>query len=182
MVQKRIDYELVLFLLRGGLHLREISRKLGESHSTVMRKLNELVDEGVLDYKVEGRNKLFFLRKNLQARSYVYGAEGYKMKKLIGQYPKLGIILEDVYKKIGGKMVLVFGSYAKFIAKKKSDIDIYVETTSRSLKRDVEGVNSMISVKIGKFNKSSNLMREIIRNHVVLKGVEKFYEKLGFFE
>ena len=40
----------------------------------------------------------------------------------------------------------------------------------------------MLSVKLGKFDNSSFLIKEIIKSHVVLKGVEDFYEKTKFFE
>ncbi len=184
MVQKRDDLslEIVLLLLRGENHLRGLSRQLGESHSTVLRRLNRLVKENVLDYKTEGKNKVFFIRKNLQAKNYVFNAERYKLIKLLKKYPKLGVIIEDVLKKSRGNLVILFGSYAKFSAKRDSDIDIYIETRSRKLKEDVESVHSGISVKIGDFDLSSPLIKEIVKNHVILKGVEEFYEKIKFFE
>ena len=42
------------------------------------------------------------------------------------------------------KSVAVFGSYAKGLAKKDSDIDIYIETADKKLKRDIELINSKI--------------------------------------
>jgi len=46
----------------------------------------------------------------------------------------------------------------------------------------VESIHSRIKVKFGDFDLSSNLIKEIIKNHVILKGVEEFYEKTKFFE
>jgi hypothetical protein len=50
------------------------------------------------------------------------------------------------------------------------------------LDRDLEEISSMISPKFGKFDVHSPLIREIIKAHVILYGMEDFYEKIGFFE
>lgn len=177
-----VDMEIMLLLLKGSNHLRGIAKQLNESHSTVQRKLTGLVKENVLDYKKEGRNKVFFLRKNLQAKNYVFNAERYKMMKLLRVYPNMNVIIDEILKKSKEDLVVLFGSYSRFAAKNDSDIDIYVETRSRKVKEELETVNSKISVKIGDFDVSSLLIKEIIKNHIILKGVEKYYGKTGFFE
>lgn len=184
MVQNRdnIDLEVILLLLRGENHLRGIAKQLNESHSTVLRKLDKLLKENVLDYKTEGKNKVFFIKKNLQAKNYVFNAERYKLIKLLKLYPELSIIIEDILKRSEANLIVLFGSYAKFIAKKDSDIDVYVETRSRKVKDEIELIHSKIKVKIGDFMTDSLLIKEIIKNHVILKGVEEFYEKTKFFE
>jgi len=183
MVQNRNNMELniILLLLRGGLHLRAIAKNLKESHSTVLRKINNLLEENVLDYKMEGRNKIFYIKKNIQAKNYVFNAERYKLIKLLRKYPKLSIIVEDVLKNVNEKLIILFGSYAKFKAKKESDIDIYIETENKKIRTKLEMLYSKLSVKIGKFNLNSNLAKEIIKNHVILRGVEEFYDKINFF-
>lgn len=183
MVQNRdnLDSEIFLLLLRGESHLRNIARMLKASHSTVLRKLNILLKNNVLDYKVEGKNKIFFIKNNLQAKNYIFNAERYKLIKLLKKYPHLNIIIDDIIKKTRGKIVILFGSYAKFIAKKDSDIDIYIDTNDEKIKREVESINSKIKVKIGSFDESSLLIKEIIKNHINLKGVEDFYEKAKLF-
>ncbi len=184
MVQKRdnIDLEIILLLLRGESHLRAIARQLGESHSTVLRKINKLVKENVLNYKTVGRNRVFSIKKNLQAKNYTYNAERYKLMKLLSRYPELNVIIEEILKKSRDRLVVLFGSYAKFGADRQSDIDIYVESNSARAKKEMEMVNSKINAKTGTFNQNSPLIREIIRNHVILRGVEEFYEKTGYFE
>jgi len=183
MVQNRnnLDSEIILLLLKGGNHLRGIARQLNESHATVMRRLDMLVEENVLDYRREGRNKVFFIKRNLQAKNYVFNAERYKLIKLIDEYPELGVIIEDMLKKTKERIVVLFGSYAKFTAKKDSDIDVYVETRSREAKEDIESAHSRLRVKIGDFDLGSELIKEIIKDHIILRGMEEFYEKTRFF-
>src|SRR3989344_5977815 len=111
MVQNKdnIELEVILLLIRNENHLRGIAKQLNESHSTILRKLNKLVKENVLDYKREGKNKVFFIRKNLQAKNYVFNAERYKMIKLLKTYPETGIIIDDLLKKNDEKLVVLFG-------------------------------------------------------------------------
>jgi len=177
-----IGLEITLVLIKGKSHLREIARTLKKPHATVLRKLNDLVNMQILDYKIEGRNKVFFIKNNLNSKNYVYSAEIYKLSKLIEKYPELGVIFEDIKKSLPKLMIVLFGSYAKGIEKRESDIDIYIETANNSIKEKIKGINSKINVKIGKFDTTSLLIKEIIKNHVILRGVEQFYEKSRFFE
>lgn len=180
-----IDSEIILLLLKGNKHLREIARDLKISHSTISRKLNKLIKENVLDYKKEGKNKVFFIKKNLKAKNSVFRAERYKLNKILSKYPKLEIILEEILNNIPYNevsMLVLFGSYAKGLAKKTSDIDIYINSTNKKIKQIIENIHSDINVKIGEFNPESLLIKEIIKNHIILRGVEEFYERIKFFK
>ena len=184
MVQNRnnLELEIILDLLRNKAHLREIARSLKESHSTVLRKINELLKENILDYKREGKNKIFFIKNNLKAKNYIYSAEIHKLNKLLKNYPDLSIIFEDVKKNFKKGMIILFGSYAKGIPKKDSDIDIYLETKDNKVKNKIKEINSKLNVKIGEFDTKSLLIKEIIKNHIVIGGLEEFYERINFFE
>lgn len=176
------ENEIILALIRGENHVRGLAKETGIPRMTVSRALGKLVQENALDFKTEGRNKVFYLRKTLQAKNYVFNAERYKLIKLVKQYPELNVIIDDILKNCKEQLIVLFGSYAKGIAKKDSDVDIYIETTDRKVKETVEAVHSKISVKIGGFDTDSLLIKEIIKNHVILRGVEEFYGKTKFFE
>ncbi len=175
-----LELEIVLALIREDLHLRAIARAVGAPAMSVQRRLARLMDANVLDCEAEGRNKVFRLKRNLQAKNYIFNAERYKLMKLINEYPEVGMVVEGLIEKTD-RPVLLFGSYARFEAKKDSDIDIYVDTDERKVKAEMEIINSKVRVKIGAFDRDSNLIKEIVKNHVVLKGVEAYYEKTGFF-
>jgi len=183
MVQnKNIELEVILNLIKSRSHLREIARTIRESHSTVLRKINELVKESVIDYRKEGKNKVFFIKNNLKAKNYIYSAEIYKLNKLLKKHPEFLIIFEDIKNNFKKGMIVLFGSYAKGNPKTNSDIDIYLETTDNKIKNKLKQVNSRLSIKIGEFDASSLLIKEIIKNHIIIRGVEEFYTKNGFFD
>ena len=180
---ERKDYklEIVNTLLKRPNHVRGAAKEFGINHMTVSRKLKELLDENVVDYRQEGKNKVFFLKKTLEAKNHVYAAELYQLLQAVKKYPHLRKIIRAVQENKEIKMAVLFGSYAKGLAKKDSDIDIYVETTDKKIKQDLELLDSRLSVKIGRYNQENLLIKEIEKNHVIIKGVEGYYEKNRFF-
>ena len=184
MVQNKnnLELEIILVLIKNKAHLRELARILNQSHSTVLRKINELIKENVLDYKKEGRNKIFFIKNNLKAKNYIYSAEIHKLNRLLKNHPKLSIIFEDIKKNFSKGMIILFGSYAKGMPKPESDIDMYLETNNNNIKNKIKEINSKLSIKIGKFDSKSLLIKEIIKNHIIIRGLEDFYERIEFFK
>lgn len=184
MNQKRVDleFEITLRLLRVMAHGREISKCLKVPLSSVQRALSDLERKNIIDFKISGKNKIYFIKKNLCARRYVFSAENYKLLKLIENYPLLEPIFSEIIKVCDCSLVILFGSYAKFNAKKDSDIDVYIETSNRQVKKQVELIHSKLSVKTGLFDVNSLLIKEIMKSHVIIKGVEQYYEKIRFSE
>ena len=179
MVQKRdnLEMDIIGLLLKADNHVRGIAKKLNESHSTILRKLDNLKKENVIDSRKEGKNKIFYLKKNLVSHTYILQAEMHKLTKLLRHNQELGIIFEEILKRSDDKLIVLFGSYAKGLAKKESDIDIYIETKSRNVKKIIEEIHSKINVKIGAFDTKSPLIKEIIKEHVIIRGIEVFYDK-----
>jgi predicted nucleotidyltransferase len=179
MVQKRdsLELEIINQLVKSNNHVRGLAKILQESHSTISRILKKLTKENVVDFKQEGKNKKFFLKESPLTKSYILKGELHKLSTLLKNYPTMNIIIEDILNKTNEKLIILFGSYAKFNAKKGSDIDIYIETKDRKVKKQVEEINSKINVKIGPFDKKSPLIKEIIEDHIIIRGLEDFYER-----
>lgn len=182
MKQKCYNMEILTLLLRNSNHVRGMAKELKTNPMTVLRATRELFEGNVVDYRQEGKNKVYFLKKTSEARAYVIMNETYKFIKLIKKYPELRKITDKIQKNKRIKLAILFGSYAKGLAKDESDIDIYVETTVQKIKQELEQIDSKLSIKIGKYNKSSLLIKEIEKNHVIIKGIEEYYEKNRFFE
>ncbi len=184
MTQIKVNYEseVLLLLLKKEMYGRKLAKELRTSLTRVQAILNELRQVNVLDYKAEGKNHIYFIKKNVVAKTYVLTAENYKLAKLLRKYSFLEPLFKDIMNKYPNKMVVLFGSYAKFIPKDDSDIDIYVDTADKRIKEALNNINEKISVKIGEFDKEDLLVLEIIKNHIIIQGGETFYEKLGFFK
>jgi len=177
-----LEHEIILHLLRDDTaHVREIARNLEAPHSTVSRKLHGLVKKNIVDCEKRGKNKVYFLKSNLSSRICMYNAERFKFLKLIKTYPEMKIILKDVLESTDKDLVVLFGSYADFRADKDSDIDIYVEGTDQDIKEELENIHSKVNAKIGKFDPGESLIDEIIKKHIILRGVQRFYQHLNGF-
>ena len=181
MEQLSYKYEVVLNLLKKENYLRQIARDLKTNHMTIKRVLNQLLKEKVVDVREEGKNNVYSIKITLEAESMVYRAEHYKFTKLLRKHPELKLNIKSL-KKLPVNLIIIFGSYAIGREKDKSDIDIYIETENRKIKEAALNINENFSVKIGKYSKESILIREIEDYHIIIKGVERFYEKNKFFK
>jgi len=180
---KHLDLKIVLALLKyKEMYVRGIAREVLQPHPTISRIMKKLSQANIVSARMEGRNKIFSLKKSAEAFSYACMAEHYKRLELFKKYPTLAVLAEDILRTTSSGLIIIFGSYAKFNAKKDSDIDIYIETNDVKEREKVNQIHSGLSVKTGLFETESILMREIIKNHVILRGVEAYFGKIKVFD
>ncbi|MFH1710710.1 MAG: helix-turn-helix domain-containing protein [Nanoarchaeota archaeon] len=158
---------------------RDISKKLRMNQKTVSNILSKLEKENVLKFSTEGKNKYYYLNKsNHNIKEIVKLIEINRKIKFVERYKKLTELFNNLALKTEGILV-IFGSFANFSSNEKSDLDILVIGKPAEIKDLEEMYNIKINVvKIdkNKFDKNDTLIREIIKNHVVLRGVEEFIE------
>ena len=176
-----IEYEILISLLKKEKHGRELSKELDVSLTNIQTSLSNLKELNIVDYRIEGKNHIYFIKKNLKSKSMILNAENYKLIELLAKHPKLEPIFEDILKKSEDSIIILFGSYAKGTETKDSDIDIFVNTQDTKLKKEIEDVYHKINVKMGDLIPNNPLINEIIKNHIIFKGGEQFYERLGIF-
>src|SRR3989338_8380943 len=165
MSQKDYNIAIAAHLLRKAEHIRGLALVLGTNQTTISRKIYDLYDRNIVDYREEGRNKVFFLKKTLEAKEFVYTVEIDKLLSILHKYPLLLRIVEKIKKEKKISLALFFGSYAKGIAHNDSDIDIYIMTKDRKIKETLENFDSRIRVKTGAYDTQNLLIKEIEKNH-----------------
>lgn len=181
MEQKDYRLEIVGALLRERNHIRGIAGKIGTNHMLVARKIRELAQANVVDFVQDGRNKTYFLKKTAEARAYALMAESYRTVLLLAKYPGLRGVVEKIQKDSRICMAVIFGSYAKGLAAKGSDIDLFIGAGDRRLREELHLIDSRLSIKIGEYDRKNPLIQEMERDHIIIKGIEEFYEKNQFF-
>jgi len=183
MNQNKINYtyEVVLCLLKEELHGRELAKRVGTSLTRVQGILNDLINKHIVEYTVRGRNHMYELTRNLFARSAILCAEYYALTRILYKHPELEPLFHDILSACKSPLIILFGSYSKRTEQERSDIDLYIETKDPSLKKSLERLHEKLNVKIGPFHESDILIQEIIKNHVILRGGERFYELQKFF-
>lgn len=181
-VEQKLSSGIIDLLVKGDLHPRGLAEKLGTNHTTVLRKLRELQDNNIVDCRTEGKNKIFFVKRSIEGKNAVLVAEIAKQSHIISRYPVLRGIFKFIQEMPEVHLALLYGSYAKGLATQGSDIDIFIETLNADVKKQLEGRHSALSVKIGAFDPSGPLIREIMKDHVIIRGMEEYFEKTGFFK
>jgi len=178
MEQKDYTMEIIGELSKRKNHIRNLSRSLKINHMMVVRKINLLEKKNLVDYSLEGRNKVYFLKRNSEGRAFFLMSENYKLVKLLLKYPFLREVVEKIQKNKKIKFASIFGSYSKGTESKKSDVDIYIESEDVSLKKEYSKLDSKFSIKLGEWDKDNFLVKEIIENHILIKGAEIYYERI----
>jgi len=173
---EHISYNTTILALRQApMHVRLLAKQIRVSGMQASRLLRDLQRQLLVDYFREGRNKVYFLRNTAEARSALLAAEHHELIALLQKYPLLRDVINHVQADKNIKLALIFGSYAKGIAKEQSDIDIFIQTNDTHYREQLKLVDSKSSVKIGRLSASGPLVNEIDKNHVIIKGVEEYY-------
>ena len=198
MIQKWIDFSTeaaaIFSLFRGdytkGLHGSLIAQKIPISQPTVSRKLEELEKSGFLNYKMEGKNKVYYPNlDNPNTQTRLELGEIHHKVNFLRRNPQIQVIWDTLKKNEAVKgTVIMFGSYAKGQAKKDSDIDLLVvgdvdKKKIREIEQEydkkinIQRVSSIEDIDDA-LQKGEPLIKEILDNHVVLSGAEAFVELL----
>jgi predicted nucleotidyltransferase len=163
-----------------SLHVREIARLLKLSPRTASLALDHLSKKGVLDYEHKGKNKLFSLKINEISEHYLCLAESYKKTIFLDKHFKLNRLSSAL--KVNG-VAVIFGSYAKGIEKKDSDLDIFIAGEYNKKEMEEYQKTTMLDISIkhypkDAFNNPDFLIKEVIKHHIIIEGQESFVKSL----
>jgi len=167
-------------------YLREISRLTKLPLKTTQTSLKQLENKRILLGQQEGKNKYFKLNlNNIQTKFYLLQAEIHKTQLFLEKYTFFKTFLKGTFPT---SCLIIFGSYAKFIANKDSDIDMMIIS-----KKDVKLPIHLLPFKSHKIKLSKpqfikslkqqeTLIKEIEENHVILND-HSFYvnEMWGYY-
>ncbi len=151
-VEQNLINEIVALLFRESLHTRAIADQLGSNHATVLRKLRDLTEDNVVDFRIEGKNKVFTIKRTIEGRNAAMIAEIYKQSSVVSSTRSCGEFSRPSWRCRRSRLLSCTGVYAKGLATKGSDIDIFIETTNSRMKKQLEQRHSLLSVKIGVFD------------------------------
>lgn len=169
--------------------INEIAKTLGKYYSFVHGTVNKLAKEGVIIKIKAGKSYLCSLNlENEKTLALIKLGEIEKKEEFYNANKELKLILDDfvesVLKQKDVAAIVLFGSYAKGLETKESDIDLLLITKR---KFDIDKTAKDIYAKYGKeispimlspndFKKQKDraAIKEIISNHYILYGAEKF--------
>lgn len=174
---------------RSTLHLREASRAIRIDVKAVQMQMKRLERMGVLYSSFKGRNKEYRLNMgNSITKHYIALAEHMASIKFLERSFLIKKIAENIEKATDG-IVILFGSFAKGIAGKGSDIDLLIVSDSKVDSKMIVDAGKLVGreVNIVKMTKArfsaglrehDPLVLETVMSHVLLKNVDAFCEIL----
>ncbi len=161
----------------GRIYGREISKKLKINQKTISNILNKLERGKILKYIIEGKNKYYFLNNfNLKIKEIISIIELNRKLIFLDKNKSLDSLFEEISKRSKG-IVIIFGSYASGKNNKDSDLDLFVLGNISEVGDLEELYNLKINVVKSnkkKFDEKNHLFKEIISNHIIIKGFEEF--------
>ena len=179
-----IQLKIITQLIKKRTYLRELAKAIGEIPSTTLRNIKLMTNQNLIDKHTEGKNTYYYLPRKLTSLSLIKIAENYNTLNFIKNNNNLLPIIKDILKLTKNENnVIIFGSYAKALQKKDSDLDILITSKNKNIKNKILEVNEIydieINPKITKNIEPNNLLiKEIIKNHIILKGGEFIYEQI----
>ena len=162
-------------------YVREVGKILSISPRTAQLNLEQLERLRVLASKLQGKIKLYVLRRNEITKEYLKLAEMFKLIRFFEGNELIREVISKIDPYIEG-LGLIFGSYVKGTQKQGSDLDIFVagkcdkhrvREISNRYGLNVSIKNYLLNVFKRDFRKDI-LAKEVIKNHIVFRGVEQF--------
>lgn len=162
-------------------YVREVQKLLNISPRTAQLILEDLENKGILGSKTRGKIKTYKLKNNEFSKRYLALTEQYNAIVFLENRSLVSEIIEKISPFIKG-VGIIFGSYVKGLEKKSSDLDIFIIGSYNE--EEVEKISQEYGIELNiksyplkTFEKEMQrdfLLKEILKNHIVFLGSEKF--------
>ncbi|MFH1828402.1 MAG: nucleotidyltransferase domain-containing protein [Nanoarchaeota archaeon] len=190
----KIAFEIIELLLKEmkECYLREIAKKTDNSTSSISRQLKILKNSKILIERKSGKELMYSLNfKNNTTLKLCELVEVQRLEKFYRRNQEIKIILEDFLDKIKSENlvnVTIFGSIAKEKYTKESDIDILIITNRKEdFAKEIRKIHAEHEINLSIINmtkkeleekKSEPLIKELVKNCLILFGYEYFIQKV----
>ena len=157
-------------------YLNEISRKSDLSHTSVKKHLEALIEDKIIEKKLEERGSREYPRyiANLENEDYKF----YKKTDLISRLQETGLI-DFLEEKLYPDCIVLFGSASRGEDIEESDVDLFLQSKEKDLDLTdfEEELNREIELHIReKFKELPEELKNNIANGITLHGFLEVFE------
>ena len=169
--------------------IMQVSGSTAIDYKNTYNIINELAPAIISREKIGNTN---LIRLNPVPNQDIYSVEQKRTQEFLEKNPKLNVIksyIEEINYPF--MIVLIFGSFAKGKNTSSSDIDICVISDNKKKIKELWEMLNLLSLKleIQEFTtkefismiekKQNNLGNEIIKNNIILYGIENYYNLIS---
>jgi len=172
-------------------NIRGIARNLKKSYTLVYNNIEDLRKKEIIFKQEIPPAQIIKLNEHAPTSVFIE-AENRRKEVFLERHKWVQVFLKDIfsYVKDAFFILIVFGSHAKMKATKKSDLDVLaivpkkenikeIETAMKNtytkVKKHVVVVDQQDFLEMIKKPREFNVGNEVRKNHIVLYGVEQYY-------
>lgn len=167
--------------------IREISKDIRSDYKITHTATQRLLAKKILLSRTVGKSVLCELSQSYYGVD-IYDAENERREDFLKNKN-----IRQLYKEVLGKtetslfIFMVFGSYAKKVQTKSSDLDVMFISNDKDFEGKIKEILLLLPLKTHslvftedefirmKDSKESNVIKEAIENNIILYGVENYY-------
>jgi len=171
-------------------NISSLATAIGVDYKNVHDSVKQLEADGVLALEKFGNSNRISLKREISP--VLFEAEYARRSELFKSSKKLSQLMHNYHTDLKTKLFvcLLFGSYAKGTQTKASDIDLLFIVSDNSFEKDIQRIASIIPLDLHvtvldekdfikmKDSRQDSVVSEALKHHVILYGVEQFYEML----
>ncbi|MEK6891470.1 MAG: nucleotidyltransferase domain-containing protein, partial [Nanoarchaeota archaeon] len=192
---EKTDFEVLNFLIKNlndEYSIKEIAERIKKPYVKVHNSIKRLSGKKVINEEIKGKSHYCSINYKSN-QDIVCFVSSQRAKEFLGKNKKIDIIVSNILSSISfpNYTLILFGSYAKESADKHSDLDIAIITSSEDeekAERVMNSIKGLSTLKIHSLefsykdfiemlkSKKGNVGKEIVKNNLILKGYEQFYE------
>lgn len=196
---EKTDMEILAFMVRDVSRehsIKQLADLLKRPYVKVHDSIQRLLKKNILQKKVMGKSHYCRIdRKNNM--DIVCFAEAQRAREFLAGRKAIRILMDNIREKLAlpDHSLVIFGSFAKNMPAKNSDLDIAAITPeTEKAGRTMDAVARITPIKIHPIifsyndfiemlkSKELTVGKEIAKNHIIIHGCEQFYECLRLAE
>lgn len=198
---EKTDFEVLNFLIKNineEYSIKEISEKIKRPYVKIHKSIKRLSNKKIIREIVKGKSHYcsIYYKENIDIVCFI---NSQRTKEILEKNKKIKLIVLDIFNsiKFSDYTLIIFGSYAKGTADKHSDLDVAIITSAENkeeAERVMNSIKKLSSIEIHSLeityknfiemlkSKDGNVGKEIVKDHIILKGCENFYECIRLAE
>ena len=192
---EKTDFEVLILLIENinkEYSIKELSERLKRPYVKIHSSIKRLSKQGIINELIKGKSHYCSIdyKRNIDVVCFI---NSQKAKEFLKKNKKINIIISEIINsiKFSNYSLVLFGSYAKGNADKHSDLDIAIITPNENKEEAERIMNSTKRLSSSEIHsleftyenfiemlksKEMNVGKEIVKNHIIFKGCEQFYD------